>query len=39
MYEYNFEKKRNNIEEILKNSIEKNREQYYFQFEIFKNNA
>lgn len=38
MYEYNFEKKRNNIEEILKNSIEKNREQYYFQFEIFKNN-
>ena len=37
MYEYNFDEKRNNIEEILKNSIEESREKYYFELESFNN--
>ena len=37
MYEYNFDEKRNNIEEILKISIEESREKYYFELESFNN--
>jgi len=37
MYEYNFDEKRNNIEEILKFSIEESRDKYYFELDLFKN--
>ena len=38
MYEYNFNERRKNIEEILEISLSQNRDRYYNQFELFKKN-
>ena len=38
MYEYNFNEMRTNIEQILDISLAENKDRYYNQLEVFKNN-